>query len=220
MAPELARLALDAYTSPGDLVVDPMCGVLTSLVEAIHAGRDGFNAMVTGLRERRRLQDIFGRHVGEQVALRALEGGVQLGGELRRASILFVDLVGSTALAETLPPKEVVNRLNRFFAIVVDRVEAEGGWVDKFEGDGALAVFGVPLQQDDHPGRALATAQAIMAAVASAGTDVGIGVASGVVVAGNIGTERYATSSPSLAVRSTKPPDWRIRPSRLPRESS
>src|SRR5207302_1296345 len=100
-----------------------------------------FNRMAVGLRERERLRDLFGRHVGEDVARHALESGVQLGGELRQAGILFVDVVGSTAMALELPPHEVVDRLNRFFAIVLETVAARGGWLNKFEGDAALCVF-------------------------------------------------------------------------------
>jgi adenylate cyclase len=146
--------------------------------------------MVTGLRERRQLQDLFGRHVGEEVARRALQSGVSLGGELRQATILFVDVIGSTALAETRPAAEVVAALNRFFAVVVDCVEVEDGWVDKFEGDAALAVFGVPSHQDDHVGHGLRAARMLRAAVQGLDIDVGIGVTTGEVVAGNVGTER------------------------------
>ena len=149
-----------------------------------------FNSMVVGLRERRQLQDVFGRHVGAEVARKALEIPVRLGGELRGATVVFVDLVGSTALAEARPPEQVVELLNAFFAVVVEEVEAEEGWVDKFEGDGALAVFGVPVIQDDHSARALRAVRALKAGVSNLGVAVGIGVATGEVVAGNIGTER------------------------------
>ncbi|HEX8805005.1 MAG TPA: adenylate/guanylate cyclase domain-containing protein, partial [Acidimicrobiales bacterium] len=119
----------------------------------------GFNQMVEGLRERRRLRDLFGRHVGDQVAAQALEHGTGLGGEQADASIVSVDIVGSTAMAEVLPPDEVVGRLNDFFDAVVRSVDAFGGWVNKFEGDGALCVFGVPATQPDHAERALRAAR-------------------------------------------------------------
>ena len=157
----------------------------------------GFNRMVAGLRERAELQDLFSRHVGEEVASHALARGTGLGGESRRASIIFVDLIGSTAMAEVLPPGEVVATLNAFFQAVVDTVQAEGGWVNKFEGDGALCVFGVPGFQPDHEARALRAArklQSRLSAVAEEhpGLDAGIGVSAGTVVAGNVGTEeRY-----------------------------
>src|SRR5438132_6609126 len=155
----------------------------------------GFNKMVAGLRERRQLQDLFGRYVGEDVARNALERGVSLGGERREVSALFVDLIGSTTLTQTRSPDEVVGLLNRFFDIVVRAVAAEGGWVNKFEGDGALCVFGAPMAQDDHATRALRAArtirQEILALTATqSGVDAAIGVSSGSAVAGNVGAEQ------------------------------
>jgi adenylate cyclase len=156
----------------------------------------GFNEMVTGLRERQRLQDLFGRFVGEEVARAALSRGVSLGGELHQASVLFVDLVGSTGLAQRLEPTAVVALLNRVFAVVVDAITAERGWVNKFEGDGALCIFGPPAELDDHAGAALRSACRVHAQLASITidggqhVDAGIGVASGQVVAGNVGAEQ------------------------------
>lgn len=159
--------------------------------------QSGFNRMVAGLRERRQLRDLFGRHVGHQVATQALARGSGLRGEQADASVVFVDLVGSTAMAEVLPPDEVVQTLNDFFDVVVRSVDAEGGWVNKFEGDGALCIFGVPGTQPDHAARALRAARLLDAAVGDLaechpGLAAGIGVSSGQVVAGNVGTEaRY-----------------------------
>jgi adenylate cyclase len=119
----------------------------------------GFNEMVAGLRERRRLEELFGQHVGEEVAREALRGGAPLGGAVCDVTVLFVDLVGSTALAESRPAPEVVVLLNDFFERVVRAVTAEGGWIDKFEGDGALCVFGAPARQDDHSARGLRAAR-------------------------------------------------------------
>ena len=119
----------------------------------------GFNRMVDGLRERRQIQDLFGRHVGQAVATQALERGPGLRGEEADASAVFVDIVGSTAMAEVLPPDDVLETLNDFFDVVVRAVDAQGGWVNKFEGDGALCVFGVPGTQPDHADRALRAAR-------------------------------------------------------------
>jgi len=151
----------------------------------------GFNEMVSGLREREILHDLFGRHVGVDVARRALEQGVSLGGEQRHVTVFFVDLVGSTVLAEDRSPAEVVDVLNRFFGAVVDAVSTEGGWVNKFEGDGALCVFGAPVDQSDHAACALRAARRLRELLGPI-ADAGIGVASGEVVAGNVGAEeRY-----------------------------
>ena len=121
--------------------------------------QSGFNRMVDGLRERRQIQDLFGRHVGQQVATQALEQGTGLRGEEADASVVFVDIVGSTAMAEVLSPDEVVDTLNDFFDVVVRAVDGQGGWVNKFEGDGALCIFGVPGTQPDHADRALRAAR-------------------------------------------------------------
>jgi adenylate cyclase len=155
----------------------------------------GFNQMVRGLLERDRLRDLFGRHVGEEVAASALERGeVELGGEVREAAVLFVDLIGSTSLASTREPHEVVADLNAFFAVVVDCVSLHGGWVNKFEGDAALCVFGAPGSHPDAAGSALAAARALSARLERelGGLAAGIGVSAGRVVAGNVGAaERY-----------------------------
>jgi adenylate cyclase len=152
---------------------------------------------VAGLRERARLEDLFGKHVGIEVASRALEQSTGLESEQREASALFVDLIGSTAMAEVLPPGEVVATLNDYFGCVVRVVADLGGWVNKFEGDGALCVFGAPATQPDHAARALRSARRLRTELAELrashpGLDVAIGVSSGVLVAGNVGTEvRY-----------------------------
>jgi adenylate cyclase len=152
----------------------------------------GFNQMLAGLRERERLRDLFGRQVGEDAVRHGLEHGVKLGGEAREAAVLFVDLRGSTALAETRDPTEVVSLLNGFFAIVVEVVAAHGGWVNKFEGDAALCVFGAPLPDAQAASHALRAARLLAGRLCIAMPQIaaGIGVSAGRVVAGNIGAAR------------------------------
>ncbi|MEJ8279608.1 adenylate/guanylate cyclase domain-containing protein [Pseudonocardia spirodelae] len=154
----------------------------------------GTNSMVEGLRERERIRDLFGRHVGRDVAEAASARGdeIRLGGEVRPVAVLFVDLVGSTTMAARRPPEEVVAVLNRFFGVVVECVEQSGGWINKFEGDAALAVFGAPLGLDDAPGAALAAARCLGARLAEEMPEIeaGIGVSAGDAVAGNIGDPR------------------------------
>ncbi|MGV9677870.1 adenylate/guanylate cyclase domain-containing protein [Nocardia sp. NPDC003482] len=153
--------------------------------------QSGFNRMVAGLREREQLRDLFGRHVGRDVAAAALARNPGLGGEELEAAALFIDIIGSTTMAATRPAPEIVAILNRFFAIVVDEVERHGGLVNKFEGDAALAVFGAPAPIADPAAAALAAARAIRERVrATTEFDAGIGVAAGRVVAGNVGAHR------------------------------
>ncbi|SFL72764.1 adenylate/guanylate cyclase domain-containing protein [Geodermatophilus ruber] len=148
----------------------------------------GVNGMVDGLAERERLRDLFGRHVGTTVAQRALATGVSLAGEERVVAALFVDIAGSTSLVQRTGPERMVGLLNRFFAVVVETVEDEGGLVNKFAGDATLCVFGAPAEHPDPAGAALRAARRISAAVREAGElDLGIGVAFGPVWAGQVG---------------------------------
>ncbi len=149
----------------------------------------GFNEMVRGLRDREHLRDMFGRHVGKDVAEAAALGHVELGGETRVVSVLFIDIVGSTTLATENEPAAVVGMLNRFFSVVVEEVDRHDGLVNKFIGDAALAIFGAPVELEDHATHALAAARAMAARLAGEVPDLeaGIGVATGEAVAGNVG---------------------------------
>jgi len=152
----------------------------------------GFNQMAEGLRERKRIRDLFGRQVGEDVAEAALLQDIRLGGEEREIGALFVDIQGSTAMAMSLPPTEVVALLNRFFHVVVEVVESEGGLVNKFEGDAALCVFGAPVAREEPAAGALRAAHEMARRLARDVPQIsfGIGVSAGVAVAGNVGSER------------------------------
>ena len=169
-------------------------GDLAVAVEIDDAGeigllQAGFNDMVEGLRERERIQDLFGRHVGPAVAERAITEGITLGGESRDVVALFVDITGSTRLTRETDPADFVAMLNRFFEVVVEEVESNGGLLNKFEGDAALCIFGAPVALDDPATAALRTARAIRDRVADMGElEIGIGVAAGPVIAGQIGT--------------------------------
>jgi adenylate cyclase len=154
--------------------------------------QSGFNDMAEGLEERERLQDLYQRQVGTDVALDALDRGTELGGRSCEVAVLFVDVVGSTQLASTMPAHQVVGLLNRFFGVVVDEVHANGGWINKFQGDATLAVFGAPVELSDAAGRALATARALARRLPDEVPELeaGVGVAYGPAVAGNVGDER------------------------------
>jgi adenylate cyclase len=154
----------------------------------------GFNSMVDGLRERERVRDLFGRHVGREVALAAERDRPKLGGEERHVAVVFIDIVGSTQLVTSQRPADVVQILNKFFAIVVDEVDRNHGLVNKFEGDASLAIFGAPNHLECPEDDALAAARAISDRMAAEMSDLeaGIGVAAGQVVAGNVGAkERF-----------------------------
>lgn len=175
-----------------DAVAEGDLDVRVTVDDASEVGRlqAGFNAMVGGLRDRERLRDLVDRSVGRDVAAEALERGARLGGEVRVCSALFVDVVGSTGLAARERPERVVELLNGFFATVVEVVERHGGFVNKFEGDGALCLFGAPAACDDHADRALGAARDLQAALDRPGAlAAAIGVSCGEAVAGWVGAE-------------------------------
>ncbi len=154
----------------------------------------GFNSMVSGLRERERVRDLFGRHVGREVAAAAEREQPKLGGEERHVAVVFIDIIGSTKLVNSQRAAEIVQLLNRFFAVVVQEVDRHRGLVNKFEGDAALAIFGAPNRLERPEDEALAAARAIADRLADEIPEcqAGIGVAAGQVVAGNVGAnERF-----------------------------
>src|ERR1700744_1822479 len=154
----------------------------------------GFNSMVDGLREGERVRDLFGRHVGREVAAAAEKEKPQLGGEERHVAVVFVDIIGSTQLVTSRPAAEVVQLLNRFFAVIVEEVDRHRGLVNKFEGDAVLAVFGAPNRLDRPEDQALGAARAIARRLDSEVPEcpAGIGVTAGTAVAGNVGAkERF-----------------------------
>lgn len=151
----------------------------------------GFNDMITGLGERERMRELFARHVGDTVAELAIEHGMGMRGTNTDVGVLFVDIVGSTNIAQRQDPNAVASLLNSFFEIVADVVDEHQGFVNKFEGDAALAVFGAPVDIPNPAASALSAARDV-ARVLSESLDIrwGIGVSYGRVFAGNIGAER------------------------------
>lgn len=179
------RIAVDRITQ-GDLDVRVPVGSASEIGRLEHS----VNEMSANLRERLRLRDVFDRHVGEEVAERALAGGVDLTGDVREVTALFVDVTGSVAISTGLPPQEFVAKLNRLMATVVAATEDNDGLVNKFEGDAALCIFGAPIALADNATPALRAARRIRDEIAAAGElDIGIGVARGRVFAGDLGTD-------------------------------
>src|SRR5258706_679144 len=157
-----------------------------------------FNDMVNGLRHGELLRNLLNLYVSPEVAREALEHGTHLGGQLIECTVLFSDIRGFTALAEELPADELITLLNQHMSQMVDVIVANGGMVNKFGGDSLLAVFGTPLNPaPDHAGKAIRAAQDMHVALenfnsqqllaGSVELHFGIGIATGKVVAGNIG---------------------------------
>jgi adenylate cyclase len=147
----------------------------------------GFNQMVSGLEEREQLREAFGTYVDPDVAAAIMNDGVELSGEAVEVTCMFIDVRSFTSFAEQTPPDQVLAALNELFTQFVEVIHAHQGRVDKFIGDGLMAVFGAPRRLLDHADRALQAALEIAAAQSSAGLSFGIGLNSGTVVAGNVG---------------------------------
>jgi len=185
-----------ARVRQGDLDAEVMVTAPDELGEL----QASFNHMVRGLKERDYIKDIFGRYVTRQVVDEVLSGNIDLGGELRQASILFSDIRGFTRMSAELSPTEVVAFLNDYLTRMVDAVVAEEGRLDKFIGDGLMAVFGAPQEHPDDAGRACRVALRMQEALQEINTGrknkdlpaiaIGIGIHTGQVVAGNIGSEK------------------------------
>jgi adenylate cyclase len=175
------RVAAGDYGQRLPVVQDDDLGALSA----------SFNRMQAGLAERQRLQAAFGTYVDPALAARLLEQGDDIfTGERREVSVMFVDIRDFTPFAEANPAEDVVARLNALFEIVVPAVMNAGGHVNKFLGDGALAVFGAPNDLADHADAAVAAALLIQGLVAErfgGALRIGIGVNTGVVIAGTIG---------------------------------
>ena len=145
---------------------------------------------------RDRITNLFGQHVSPQVVERLMAEGAGTGSDIRRVAVMFVDFRSFTAGARTRSPQEVVDRLDGAFAVLVDILDRHGGIVNKFLGDGFLALFGAPLEAPDPAHRAVAAAREMLEANSRINEEtswplrIGIGIHLGEVVAGNIGSPR------------------------------
>jgi class 3 adenylate cyclase len=163
---------------------------------------ESFNEMVSGLEERERIKDTFGRFVSRDIANVLLDGRVTLEGERREVTILFQDTRGFTAIADRTEPGALVRMVNRLFTAMVAAVESEGGVIKEFTGDGVMALFGAPVAHDDDPDRAVRAALSMLARLPKLNAElcrdglaevrIGIGVHCGEVVAGRIGPDERA----------------------------
>jgi adenylate cyclase len=155
--------------------------------------------------ERERIRDLFGRFVPEQVVdevLARTSDGLHLGGELRICTMMFTDLRGFTTFSESRPADEVIKILNHYFGEMSQAVLDHGGTLVSYLGDGMMSVFGAPLEQEDHADRAIASAREILLERLPRVNDwireqgygdgfrMGIGLNSGSIMSGNIGSER------------------------------
>lgn len=182
------------YYHGGRSLILLVCGMLAGAVGALL--RRQFESSIKAATARDRITNLFGQHVSPQVVERLMLEGKGAESDIRRVAVMFVDFRSFTAGARERSPQEVVDRLDGAFAILVDILDRHGGIVNKFLGDGFLALFGAPLEAEDAAHRAVAAAREMLDAndrVNSASQwplRIGIGVHIGEVVAGSIGSPR------------------------------
>lgn len=158
------------------------------------------NEMAAGLQEREHVKEVFGRYIATQVSDEILKGEVNLGGAERPVTVLFSDIRNFTAMSEQMTPQQVVTFLNDYFTEMVDAVFENGGVLDKFLGDGLMAVFGSIDDDPHHPRHAVLAAlrmQALLAKIngvravsARPPIAIGIGIHTDAVIVGNIGSRK------------------------------
>ena len=171
-----------------------ICGILAGAVGA--QLRRQFIASLQAASARDRVTNLFGQHVSPEVVERLLAEGADVSSDIRRVAVMFVDFRSFTQAARWRSPQEVVDRLDGAFAVLVGILDGQGGIVNKFLGDGFLALFGAPLEASDAAHRAVAAAREMLAAMdeinraSSWPLQIGIGIHFGEVVAGNIGSPR------------------------------
>jgi adenylate cyclase len=186
--------APDLYYHVVRSVVVLICGMLAGAV-GVQLRRQ-FEASIMAATARDRITNLFGQHVSPQVVERLMAEGANTDSDIRRVAVMFVDFRSFTAGARTRSPQEVVERLDRAFAVLVDILDRHGGIVNKFLGDGFLALFGAPFEAHDAAHRAVAAAREMLEAneraneASSWPLRIGIGIHFGEVVAGNIGSPR------------------------------
>ncbi len=187
-------LVVDAYPSLIVALALAMCGVAAAGILTV----DRTIELVHGVAEAQRRRERLGRYFSPQVAAAVESGDTPTSGERREVTLLFSDLRDFTALAETLDSSAVVALLNACHGRMVAAVFEHGGTLDKFLGDGIMAYFGAPTTQPDHADRAVRCARAMQATLeelngerAAAGLPalrMGVGLHSGVVTVGDVGT--------------------------------
>ncbi|MBI3970724.1 MAG: helix-turn-helix domain-containing protein [Chloroflexi bacterium] len=160
---------------------------------------DETDRLLLRLRDLVRVRNMFGQQVPTAVADAVLRGDVDLAGTRTESTVMFTDVRGCTVLAEEMEPRTFVALLNRYLGSMLTAIEEFGGTLHKFLGDGLLVHFNVPLPQSDHPLLALRTALRMRERLAAFNQDqrvrgepalrVGIGIHTGLVLAGNMGAE-------------------------------
>jgi class 3 adenylate cyclase len=190
---------------------------LDAVVKCIELGAEDYltkpanpvllRARVNASLEKKRLRDqqrrLFRTFAASQVAEELLQKGLSLGGRHVYASVMFSDIRGFTSLSEGRDPEEIIELLNDYYALMFEAVESHGGIVSLIQGDGLMAIFGAPAHRPDHAEQAVRAALEMLsmldefnqqqAALSGPQLRIGVGIASGLMVAGYAGTRERAT---------------------------
>jgi adenylate cyclase len=213
----LARLAADVHWRQIPVIMISAVDEIDSVIKCIEMGAADYlnkpfnpillKARVDACLEKKRLQDeqraLFRKFATDEVAEELLNSGFSLGGKLVEATVLFSDIRSFTTIAESQSPEDTIELLNAYFSLMIDAIANEGGIVNQIVGDGLMSIFGAPLALKDHRQRAVRAARQMIklidrfnqeqAVLNRVQIQIGIGIASGTVIAGYVGTQRRAT---------------------------
>ena len=213
----LAKLKLDPHLREIPVVMTSALDELDSVVKCVEMGAEDYltkpinpvllNARIAASLEKKRLRDeqreLISKFATKEVADDLLTSGFSLGGKHLDATSLFCDIRSFTTISEARDPAETIELLNNYYTLMMDAIGGEGGIVNQMVGDGLMAIFGAPTPSDDHRRRAVLAARQMLelislfnqeqAARDKVQIEIGIGIASGRVVAGYTGTQRRAT---------------------------
>ena len=213
----LAELKLDPVLRDIPVVMTSSLDELDSVVKCLEMGAEDYlnkpinpvllNARIGASLEKKRLRDqqreLISKFATKEVAEDLMTSGFSLGGKQLDASAMFCDIRSFTTIAEAMEPVETIELLNDYYTLMMDAIGSEGGIVNQIVGDGLMAIFGAPLPREDHRRRAVLAARQMVemirlfnderAARDSRLIEIGIGIASGSVVAGYTGTIHRAT---------------------------
>jgi adenylate cyclase len=213
----LAELKLDPHLRDIPVIMTSSLDELDSVVKCIEMGAEDYltkpinpvllNARIGASLEKKRLRDqqreLISKFATREVAEDLLTSGFSLGGKHVEASAMFCDIRSFTTIAEAREPAETIELLNDYYTLMMDAIGAEGGIVNQMVGDGLMAIFGAPLPREGHRQRAVLAARQMVELISlfneekAAGDkmpiQIGIGIASGPVVAGYTGTNQRAT---------------------------
>jgi class 3 adenylate cyclase len=213
----LEELKLDAHLRDIPVIMTSALDELDSVVKCVEMGAEDYltkpinpvllNARINASLDKKRLRDqqreLISKFATKEVADDLLTSGFSLGGKHVEASAMFCDIRSFTSIAEAREPAETIELLNDYYTLMMDAIGGEGGIVNQMVGDGLMAIFGAPLPRDDHRLRAVLAAcqmvelirlfNAEQAAQGKVQIEIGIGIASGKVVAGYTGTQHRAT---------------------------